>query len=216
VKAVIFVALIIGGAYYFYNSNNQNETNVDFENLDSEVKKLAKRVAEKPGKKVETEDLQIISGALDRTDDGDSEAYLVRLLSLGMLAKGDMKSFLLFKKKVERENPDEDYFGFMEEDFSGVCSQCEGEGGAKCKACKGTGSCGNNKCDKGKLTYEGFDGKVETKNCRSCKGTLECRVCAGSGSSINNVCSTCKGSGQKAISSKKAFRIYKDTLKDAE
>ena len=214
-KAVIFIALIIGGAYYFYNSN-QSSIDVDFENLDSNVKKLAKLMADKPGRKVTIGDLQVLSQALNNSDDESSTVYLTRLIALAMIAKKDTRSFLLFRKKVERENPDAGYFDFMDDDFPGVCSQCEGKGGAKCTYCKGKGSCGNNLCNKGKLRYETFEGKFEEKNCPVCKGTTECRQCEGSGSSINAVCSTCKGTGQKSVSAKKAFRLYKDALKDAE
>ena len=210
----ILLVLIIAGGYWFYQSQ-QSGGGVDKGSLDTQVRKVAEATAKDPKKSVTTSDIQKLSNAMNRTQDPHTKGYLIRLISLGMLAKKDFRSFHLFRKKVEADHPDEDFFAFMEDDFPGTCSGCEGKGASKCTKCKGEGKCSNFKCDEGRIKYETFDGKSENRECSICKGKAKCITCGGTGSS-RIACTKCKGTGQKGVSSTKADKLYKDSLKDAE
>lgn len=211
-KVVIVIILIAAGIWYF---NSQSSGGVDSDNIDKQVKKIASSNKAKPDKKVTTSDIQTLSNALSRTEDDRSKAYIIRLMSLAMLAKKDVQSFLLLRQKMERDHPDEDFFDFMDDDFPGVCSRCEGNGASKCTKCKGSGKCSNHMCKGGKISYEAFEGKVETKNCIICKGKAMCKTCEGSGT-VNIPCTLCKGAGQKGVTAAKAEKLYKEALSVVE
>ena len=205
-KYIIIIILIAGG-FWFYkqNSSGSKPVNIKKTDLSTQTQEIISKADPKPVIK----DLQDLSGAFYKAQDPEVKAFLVRLISLGFLAK-DPNSFRRFKITMEQKYPDAGYFNFLDGEFPAVCERCEGKGGDPCSKCKGKGKCSNIKCKDGKISYESFDDKIEVKDCFICRGKGICMSCTGSGVS-DLACSGCEGAGRKGARDK-AARLYKETL----
>ena len=205
-KYLILLVLAAGGFWFYYQNNSGSRSiNIKKSDLSNPTQEIIAKANVKPA----TSDIQGLVGAFYKTQDSEVKAFLVRLISLGFLAK-DPNAFRRYKMTIEQKYPNEGYFDFMDDEFPTVCDRCDGKGGDPCTKCDGKGKCSNRKCENGRIRYESFDGKVEDRKCFICTGKGQCKYCAGSGISDKS-CVDCKGAGRKGARDK-AARLYKETL----
>jgi hypothetical protein len=203
-KLVILI-LIIAGGFYYYQSQGSSLT-IDSAKLHPSVPELKKDIATR---KLSKDDIRKLSNAFYKSSNSEAKHYTMRLLSLALLAV-DPASFPKFKNKINRDYPNEDYLSFIDSEFSNPCSSCDGQGSSPCAKCKGTAKCTNQKCDEGRIKYQGVKEAVNNA-CPVCRGKDECSICIGSGLS-NTACGSCKGSGFNNAKAK-AESLYRQSLK---
>jgi hypothetical protein len=208
-KLIILIATLAFGIWYGLQQGwlgEKNTTAVAVENLPATVQ----TIAEREYRGVRSEDLNSLKNSMSSVDSKPERDYLIRLISLGILAKNP-SAFAAFRKEIQERYPNESSFEFMKRDFPQPCSSCNGRGELSCRNCKGSGKCTNVKCQDGKISYDGINEQV-SKDCPSCNGSTHCRGCKGRGGT-GSLCNSCQGVGLSGPISENAELLYRASLR---
>ena len=97
--------------------------------------------------------------------------------------------------------------------FEAQCTKCDGVGVVEesCKACSGSGRCGNAACCEGRRFVRRLNGRSFWTLCSDCKGSATCQKCKATGK-CQTKCIRCKGK-RVAMNKNAAATAYHDFVK---